>query len=466
MRVPGHQLLGGPLYDLPKTHYYAPSFSLSPEEAIIYEYLEKHITEYINKKSGKTPNPKAQPSQASKNSQGETSASKAEELGFESLCEVALRFRQLVASPLLLEQLVRGGIWTSDQLKEMRDKAHSRGCAQTPFIDHFGVWISQPIIPQPARKKSDKLEQKLIQLNRAQCPSCSTERQEDPHKSSCHCMWCKSCFDERVEFCKFKKREILCPRCKKPLGTPQPCGLSGRGDDFLGFQPKEEFGTTLFQDLDADSRAAVPLSSKMHEILEQIRAWQNAAPDDKIILFFQFIGIQKLLGRVFQDQGIEFLYFVGEMDNKQREAAKKCFQSDRNIKVMMMSMKCGGEGLNLTMANRVVIADPWFNRSVEQAICRVARIGQTKDVHAVRFLARDTIDTRMQEMQENKMKKISNALQYFQGDKSLGPHALRRVLGFRFQREGDDDDQGGVEVDEEDYDTIEDGDAEGEDEED
>ncbi|POS77333.1 hypothetical protein DHEL01_v204275 [Diaporthe helianthi] len=381
MRVPGHQLLGGPLYDLPKTHYYAPSFSLSPEEAIIYEYLEKHITEYINKKSGKTPNPKAQPSQASKNSQGETSASKAEELGFESLCEVALRFRQLVASPLLLEQLVRGGIWTSDQLKEMRDKAHSRGCAQTPFIDHFG-----------------------------------------------------------------------------------PCGLSGRGDDFLGFQPKEEFGTTLFQDLDADSRAAVPLSSKMHEILEQIRAWQNAAPDDKIILFFQFIGIQKLLGRVFQDQGIEFLYFVGEMDNKQREAAKKCFQSDRNIK--MMSMKCGGEGLNLTMANRVVIADPWFNRSVEQAICRVARIGQTKDVHAVRFLARDTIDTRMQEMQENKMKKISNALQYFQGDKSLGPHALRRVLGFRFQREGDDDDQGGVEVDEEDYDTIEDGDAEGEDEED
>lgn len=67
------------------------------------------------------------------------------------------------------------------------------------------------------------------------------------------------------------------------------------------------------------------------------------------------------------------------------------------------------------------------------------------------------------------MKQISNALQYFQGDKSLGPRALRRVLGYRFQREGDDDDQHDeeeIEDDEEGDDTVEYDEPDGEDEED
>lgn len=345
MRIPGHQLLGGPLFDLPKIHYYTPSFSLSPEEAIIYEYLEKHITEYIIKKSEKTPRPKKQSSRPSKKPQGETSAFEDEGLGFKSLCEVALRFRQLVASPLLLEQIVRDGVWTSEQVREMKHEAHSRGCAQTTFIDHFEAWVSQPMVPRSAWKKMDRKEQKRIELNRLCCPGCHTARQENPHMSRCHCTWCKGCFDDRIDLCKLKERELLCPRCRSPMGTPQPCGLPGdaerprmRGEDVLRFQPKEDFGATLFQDLDADSGAAIPLSSKMHAILGQIRAWQAIAPEDKIILFFQFIGTQKLLGRVFQDEGIEFLYFVGEMDNKQREAAKKCFQSDRKIKVMASSI--------------------------------------------------------------------------------------------------------------------------------
>lgn len=122
----------------------------------------------------------------------------------------------------------------------------------------------------------------------------------------------------------------------------------------------------------------------------------------------------------------------------------------------MMSMKCGGEALNLTAANRVIITDPWFNRCVEvQAICRAARIGQSKDVHAVRLLADDTVDTRMYKMQEIKMKQVSTALEHFQEDKSFGSRALRRVLGYRFQRAGDDDDEGLFEDQNEDEDEEE-----------
>lgn len=89
----------------------------------------------------------------------------------------------------------------------------------------------------------------------------------------------------------------------------------------------------------------------------------------------------------------------------------------------------------------------------------------------MRLLADDTVDTRMYKMQEIKMTQVSTALDNFQEDKSFGSRALRRVLGFRFQRQGDeiDDnlfkDQDDIE-DEEDYDgSLEEGEPGAEDEE-
>lgn len=75
-----------------------------------------------------------------------------------------------------------------------------------------------------------------------------------------------------------------------------------------------------------------------------------------------------------------------------------------------------------------------------QAICRVARIGQTKDVHAFRILAENTVDSRMYRMQQIKIEQVETALEKFQEDKSFGVRALRIVAGARFTRPGDEDD--------------------------
>ncbi|KAG6366629.1 hypothetical protein INS49_000807 [Diaporthe citri] len=458
MRTPGHKFLGGALVELPETYFHADPVPLSPEEDIIYKFVEAHMEAYIVKKSGKKPQKK--PSRPRKKPQDESGMAADEEmgegLGYRSLYEVALRLRQLVASPLLLEQIVKGGIWTANQVKEMRDKAHSHGCDKTPFIDKFESWMSEPRIPQTASRKANKLRRKKADLIRNDCPGCSSSTQEEPHRSQCLCIWCKQCVDDRIFLDTQRNREIRCPRCKKPIGAPKPCELPGelstgsgapdterprmRGEDFLNFSPKEDFDTSLFRDLDANPSAEIPLSSKMRATLEQIQTWQSVAPQDKIIVFSQFIDTQRLLGRVLQDHGIEFLYFMGEMDYDQREAAKEHFRTNPGIK--MMSMQCGGEAINLTSANRAIITDPWWNRSVEmQAICRVARIGQRKEVHTVRLLAENTVDTRMYKMQETKISQVANALQHFQEDKSFGLCALRRVLGVRFLRRGDEDDE-------------------------
>lgn len=59
----------------------------------------------------------------------------------------------------------------------------------------------------------------------------------------------------------------------------------------------------------------------------------------------------------------------------------------------------------------------------------------------MRLLAEDTVDTRMFKMQQNKIKQVTTALEKFQEDKSFGLRALRRVLGVRFLRRGDENDE-------------------------
>jgi hypothetical protein len=71
--------------------------------------------------------------------------------------------------------------------------------------------------------------------------------------------------------------------------------------------------------------------------------------------------------------------------------------------VLFVSLKAGGVGINLTAASSVYMLDPWWNPAIEdQAMDRVHRLGQTRDVSVVRFCARDTIEERLFELQIRK----------------------------------------------------------------
>ncbi len=71
--------------------------------------------------------------------------------------------------------------------------------------------------------------------------------------------------------------------------------------------------------------------------------------------------------------------------------------------LFLISLKAGGQGLNLTAADYVFILDPWWNPAVEaQAIDRAHRIGQTQPVFAYRIIARDTVEEKVLELQDSK----------------------------------------------------------------
>ena len=81
------------------------------------------------------------------------------------------------------------------------------------------------------------------------------------------------------------------------------------------------------------------------------------------------------------------------------------FRNDDSIKVFLISLKAGGVGLNLTEADYVFILDPWWNPASEiQALSRAHRIGQEKRVFVHRYISGDTIEEKIQRLQERKAK--------------------------------------------------------------
>ncbi|KAM0191912.1 hypothetical protein ACHAPI_008630 [Fusarium lateritium] len=163
----------------------------------------------------------------------------------------------------------------------------------------------------------------------------------------------------------------------------------------------------------------MPIGSKLKATLAVLLSWQKEAPDDKIIVYIQWTRSAKALGCILESMGMNFLYYNRMATKKQKNRALDEFTHNPEIKILVASMKCGGQSLNLQMANRAIIVDEWWNKAVEeQAFRRIFRTGQTKETHLVRIMAKETIDERIVMLQEAKEEIIASALQ----DNELRPH--------------------------------------------
>ncbi|KAL8805791.1 MAG: hypothetical protein Q9200_005281 [Gallowayella weberi] len=115
---------------------------------------------------------------------------------------------------------------------------------------------------------------------------------------------------------------------------------------------------------------------------------------------------------MFEKKGWPYVKYSGRMKQREREKAIVDFgKPDGECKIMIASLKAGGVGLNLTMASKVICIDLWWNSSVEQqAFCRVYRIGQENETFITRFVAKNTVDEKLLQMQEEKSKAIREAI--------------------------------------------------------
>ncbi|MFY7948076.1 MAG: DEAD/DEAH box helicase, partial [Gemmatimonas sp.] len=137
--------------------------------------------------------------------------------------------------------------------------------------------------------------------------------------------------------------------------------------------------------------------------LEACRELLAEAVDDghRLLVFSQFTSFLALVKTRLDEAGVRYEYLDGRTRDRGARVAR--FQSAEGAPVFLISLKAGGHGLNLTAAEYVYLLDPWWNPAVEaQAIDRAHRIGQLRHVLATRVVARDTIESKILELQASK----------------------------------------------------------------
>ncbi len=123
----------------------------------------------------------------------------------------------------------------------------------------------------------------------------------------------------------------------------------------------------------------------------------------KVLLFSQFVSYLHIYREILESEGIEYAYLDGSMDSKQRSNAIDKFQSNSNVKVFLLSLRAGNSGINLTAADYVFLADPWWNPfTMRQAEDRAHRIGQNRTVFSYKFITKNTIEEKILKLQQKK----------------------------------------------------------------
>lgn len=124
------------------------------------------------------------------------------------------------------------------------------------------------------------------------------------------------------------------------------------------------------------------------------------AEGEKALLFTQFREFGELIAPYLAERfGSRIPFLHGGVVKKRRDAMVEAFQQDDGPPLMLLSLKAGGTGLNLTAANHVVHLDRWWNPAVEnQATDRAFRIGQQRTVQVRKLVCVDTIEERIDEM--------------------------------------------------------------------
>jgi len=183
----------------------------------------------------------------------------------------------------------------------------------------------------------------------------------------------------------------------------------------------------------------------------QILQWIQDDPSVKIICYSQFKPMLHILSRICLTEKWEFEKYNGSMSHDARDKAIENFGNPgKNVRILLASLKCGGLGLNLTMASRVITLDPWWNQAVEQqAFCRVFRIGQTKETFMTHFVVKNSIDAAIYALQGSKQEEIDAALDDSKRKERISVKELMGLFGrvtededgkpFIFAHDGKDD---------------------------
>lgn len=128
-------------------------------------------------------------------------------------------------------------------------------------------------------------------------------------------------------------------------------------------------------------------SSKCRRVIELVKRVLDT-PDDKVVLVSQWVEFLQIIAGLLHRHGVPILFYTGNLRIEERTEVENQFNTvDSPYRVLLMSIKCGGVGLNLTGGNHIVMLEPHWNPQIElQAQDRVHRMGQKKCTHVYKMI--------------------------------------------------------------------------------
>ncbi|KAG6583603.1 DNA repair protein RAD5A, partial [Cucurbita argyrosperma subsp. sororia] len=293
---------------------------------------------------------------------------------YASILELLLRLRQCCDHPFLV--MSRGDTQEYSDLNKLA-KRFLKGTPNTQVGEGRDL---------PSHAYVQKVMEELRSGEHGECPIC-LEVFEDAVLTPCAHRMCRECLLTSWR----SSCSGLCPVCRKTINR----------QDLVTAPTENRFQIDIEKNW-VESSKVVALMNE----LETIRL-----SGSKSILFSQWTAFLDLLQVPLSRSNIPFLRLDGTLSQQQREKVLKEFSEDNGILVLLMSLKAGGVGINLTAASNAFVLDPWWNPAVEeQAVMRIHRIGQTKSVKIRRFIVKGTVEERMEAVQARKQRLISGAL--------------------------------------------------------
>ncbi|XP_060690517.1 helicase-like transcription factor isoform X1 [Hemiscyllium ocellatum] len=153
-------------------------------------------------------------------------------------------------------------------------------------------------------------------------------------------------------------------------------------------------------------------SSKVDALMHSLIELRKQDPTIKSLVVSQFTAFLTLIETPLRQEGFAFTRLDGSMPQKRRINAIESFQSSEpgSPTVMLLSLKAGGVGLNLTAASRVFLMDPAWNPAAEdQCFDRCHRLGQTRDVVITKFIVKNSVEENMIKIQNKKRELAAGA---------------------------------------------------------
>ncbi|CAK5264607.1 unnamed protein product [Mycena citricolor] len=179
-----------------------------------------------------------------------------------------------------------------------------------------------------------------------------------------------------------------------------------KGGSLENFHPSTKV-KALLGDLVQFSRAN-PYSGNYEPDADDVQMIDNEGNrlDDgvvKTVVFSQWTSMLDKIEDALEAAGIRYDRLDGTMRRDDRTRAMDALKHDPGVEVLLVSLKAGGVGLNLTAAQRVYLMDPYWNPAVEnQAVDRIHRLGQTRPVTTIKLIIENTIEARLLEVQRKK----------------------------------------------------------------